>query len=827
MILSELNINDKAVIVKIKGRGAFRKRITEMGFVKGKIVKAIKRAPLNDPVVYEIMGYEVTLRNSEASLIEVITETEALKEITNTEQNILVTEEFLIQKASEKGKIINAVLIGNPNCGKTTLFNHASNSHEHVGNYSGVTIDAKSAIFKHKGYEINVVDLPGTYSLSAYSPEELYVRNYIFDELPDVVINVIDSSNLERNLYLTTQLIDMDVKVVIALNMFDELEKKGDKFDFDKFGAMVGFPVAPTVSSRGRGIFNLFNKVIELYEDNSKIFRHIHINYGNNIEDNIKAIQEKIKINKNITDKFSSRFLAIKLLEKDKNAINIIEQFNNKEEIINALKKRISLLESNLDEDSETLITDAKYGFIAGALKETYKDGPDKTINKSKIIDTFITHKVFGFPIFIIFMWVMFQATFTLGKFPMNWIDNLVQFSATWLNKILIDSSLKDLLIDGIIHGVGGVIVFLPNILILFFFISLMEDTGYLARAAFIVDKIMHKIGLHGKSFIPLIMGFGCNVPAIMSTRTIESRNDRILTILINPFMSCSARLPIYILIIGAIFPSHPGNVLFLIYVTGILIAALMAIIFKKTIFKAKDIPFVMELPPYRMPTLKNITKHMWSKAMQYLKKMSGIILIASIIIWALGYFPRESKNSSNYKLEKQKLESLIIKQNSVDSMKNVKFKIYEIENKIRAEQLENSYIGKIGKFIEPVMRPLGFDWRMGISLIAGISGKEIVVSTLGVLFQADNKANLSNQTLIYKIRETTINESSNKKLFNPITALSYLIFILVYFPCIAVIAAIKKETGTWKWAVFTIFYSTTLAWLLAFMVQITGNFFK
>ncbi len=827
MILSELNINDKAVIVKIKGRGAFRKRITEMGFVKGKIVKAIKRAPLNDPIIYQIMGYEVSLRKSESSLIEVITENEALNDnIDNKEAKNLVNEEILIKKASEKGKTINVVLIGNPNCGKTTLFNHASNSHEHVGNYSGVTIDAKSATFNQKGYTINVVDLPGTYSLSAYSPEELYVRNYIFNELPDVIINVIDSSNLERNLYLTTQLIDMDVKVVIALNMYDELEKKGDKFDFEKFGAMVGFPIAPTVSSRGRGIINLFNKIIELYEDNSTIYRHIHINYGINIEEKIKIIQDKIKLNKSITDKFSSRFLSIKLLEKDKNAINLIEQCANKEEILVNVKKSIDLLESNLKEDSETLITDAKYGFIAGALKETFKDGPDKTVNKSKIIDTFFTHKVFGFPIFIIIMWIMFQATFSLGKYPMNWIDNLVQFVATTVNNNLSNSSFKDLFVDGIIHGVGGVIVFLPNILILFFFISLMEDTGYLARAAFIVDKIMHKIGLHGKSFIPLIMGFGCNVPAIMSTRTIESRNDRILTILINPFMSCSARLPVYILIIGAIFPSHPGNVLFLIYITGILIAALMAIIFKKTIFKAKDIPFVMELPPYRMPTMKNITKHMWSKATQYLKKMSGVILIASIIIWTLGYFPRETNNTKIYNIEKQNLKLISSKQIQKDSIKIYNQKINNLENIINYEQLENSYIGKIGKFIEPIMRPLGFDWRMSISLLAGVSSKEIVVSTLGVLFQAEKESDIANKTLIYKIRETTINKNSNIKLFNPITAISYLIFILIYFPCVAVIAAIKKETGNWKWAIFTIFYSTALAWFLAFFVQIIGKIF-
>jgi len=798
MILSELNINEKAVIVKIKGRGAFRKRITEMGFVKGKIIKLIKKAPLNDPVVYEIMGYEISLRNSEASLIEIVSEAESV--ITTTPQlNNQTTEEILLNNAKAIEKNINVVLIGNPNCGKTTLFNHASNSHEHVGNYSGVTIDAKSAIFKYKDYNINIIDLPGTYSLSAYSPEELYVRNYILNEVPDIVINVVDSSNIERNLFLTTQLIDMDIKAVVALNMYDELEKKGDKFNFEKIGAMIGFPFAPTVSSRGRGIFNLFNKVIELYEDQSKTFRHVHINYGENIEQSIKAIQEKIKINKSITDKFSSRFIAIKLIEKDKAIENLIKNSSNFDEISKVTSKQIEILEKNLLEDSETLITDAKYGFIAGALKETYKEAPHKSITKSKIIDSFITHKLFGFPIFIFFMWVMFQTTFTLGKFPMKWIDMFVNQISIILNNNLPNSSFKDLLIDGIIHGVGGVIVFLPNILLLFFFISLMEDTGYLARAAFIVDKIMHKIGLHGKSFIPLIMGFGCNVPAIMATRTIESRNDRILTILINPFMSCSARLPVYILIIGAVFPNHAGNVLFLIYIIGIVIASLVAIIFKKTIFKATDVPFVMELPPYRMPTIKNITKHMWNKATQYLRKMSGIILIASILIWALGYFPR-----------------------NVEPLKNNINKNYTQNS----EQLENSYIGKIGKFVEPVMSPLGFDWRMSVSLLAGISGKEIVVSTLGVLFQTKNESDLANNNLINKLKEAKQNTNSRVALFNPITAFSYLIFILVYFPCIAVIAAIKKETGSWKWSVFTIFYSTSLAWILAFLIQFFGKIY-
>ncbi|MBI5540940.1 MAG: ferrous iron transport protein B [Bacteroidia bacterium] len=826
MILSDLQVGEQAIIVKIKGRGAFRKRITEMGFVKGKKVKLIKRAPLKDPVIYEIMGYEVSLRNSEASLIEVITELEIINNIEEHETENLVNEEFLLQKASEKGKTINIALVGNPNCGKTTLFNHASGSQEHVGNYSGVTVDAKSAKFKHKGYTIKIVDLPGTYSLSAYSPEELYVRNYIFSEFPDIVINVIDSSNLERNLYLTTQLIDMDIKAVIALNMYDELEKKGDKFDFEKFGKMVGFPVTPTVSSRGRGIYHLMDKVIELYEDNEPYYRHIHINYGHNIEERIKLIQEKIKINNSLTDKFSSRFLAIKLLEKDKNVNQLIESCENKAEILSIVCKSIDLLENNLKEDSETLVTDAKYGFIAGALKETYKGGTNTNKNRSKIIDSFLTHKIFGFPLFIVIMWIMFQATFTLGKYPMGWIDSLVNLFGNWIDNNLAASSFKDLLIDGVIHGVGGVIVFLPNILILFFFISLMEDTGYLARAAFIVDKLMHKIGLHGKSFIPLIMGFGCNVPAIMATRTIESKNDRILTILINPFMSCSARLPVYILIIGAVFPSHPGNMLFAIYIFGIILAALMAILFKKTFFRTKDIPFVMELPPYRMPTLRNTTKHMWSKATQYLKKMSGVILVAAIIVWALGYFPRETKYTKDYLSIKQKLEKELINKSNTSNVNFINDEIRNINNKMKAEHLENSYIGRIGKFIEPVMRPLGFDWRMSVSLVAGITGKEIVVSTLGVLFQADGAPGLNNQTLIYKLRNATIDSNSEQKLFNPLTALSYLVFVLVYFPCVAAIAAVRKETGTWKWAAFTVFYSTALAWFLAFLIQIIGNLF-
>ncbi len=836
MKLSELKNKERGIIVKVKGRGAFRKRITEMGFVKGKEVKVIKNAPLKDPVEYSILGYEISLRRSEASLIEVITPEEA-RDFSVVDYKAKVSEEILRISARERGKNINVALVGNPNSGKTTLFNHASRSKEHVGNYSGVTVDSKKATFKQSGYTFHITDLPGTYSLTAYSPEELYVRNYIFHELPDVVINVVDSSNLERNLYLTTQLIDMDVRVVLALNMYDELSTSGDELDTDKLAKLLGFPIVPTVSSKGEGISKLFEKVIEVYEDQSTVERHIHINYGNDVEENIKKIQSNIKIPENyfLTDKISSRFLAIKLLEKDKESWRIIDHSHNPIEIRKYAEKGIARIQDQFQEDSETIMTDAKYGFIAGALKETLKINKLNRYKTSDIIDAFITHKVWGFPIFLGFMWLMFQATFRLGAYPQKWIEYLVGWMQTLIAENMQAGMLKDLLINGILDGVGGVIVFLPNILILFFFISLMEDTGYMARVAFIMDKIMHKIGLHGKSFIPLLMGFGCNVPAIMATRTIESRNDRLVTMLINPLMSCSARLPVYVLIIGAFFANNAGTILFLIYFLGILLAAVVAIILKKFFFKSKDVPFVMELPPYRLPTLKATFRHMWNKGSQYLKKMGGVILVAAIIIWALGYFPRQPELEKKYK---DKIESTMgcyndkltlipaEKQQIRDSLKKIEEKkLKKIKAELSNTKQKNSYIGQLGKAIEPVITPLGFDWRMGVSIVSGIAAKEIVVSTLGVLYQAESS---STADLKEKLQNTRYSYGKRKgeKVFTPVVAISFIFFILIYFPCIAVIAAIKSESGSWKWALFTIVYTTSLAWLVSFITYQVGSFF-
>ncbi len=853
MTLADLYNNQSGIITKVKGRGAFRKRITEMGFVKGKIVKVIKNAPLKDPVEYSIMGYELSLRRSEAALIEVVTPEEVAEKEKGKFRGVF-SEEWLRTKAEKKGKIINVAMVGNPNAGKTTLFNFATRSKERVGNYGGVTIDAKQGRFSLEGYRFNIVDLPGTYSLTAYSPEELFVRDHITTRMPDVVINVADASNLERNLYLTTQLIDMDIKVVMALNMYDELLEAGDNIDYDFLGSMTGIPVVPTIGSKNIGINDLFRKVIDVYEDKDRDIRHVHINYGQEIEASLKRIQSHINNRDNLplTDKISSRFMALKLLEKDKDISEKISILKNAPDIKSAAESEIKRLETALKEDSETLVTDAKYGFVAGALRETLTRGQNARQKKSEIIDTILTHQLLGFPVFLLFIFIMFQATFTLGEYPMRWIEQLIGASGSFLDAHMSEGSLKDLLINGIIGGVGGVIVFLPNILILFFFISLMEDTGYMARAAFIMDKLMHKIGLHGKSFIPLIMGFGCNVPAIMATRTIENRNNRLLTMLINPFMSCSARLPVYVLIIGAFFPDYAVTVLFSMYGFGILMAVMVALVFKKTLFRSEDVPFVMELPPYRMPTLKTTIRHMWHKGSVYLRKMGGIILIASIIVWALGYFPRnnqvpedldgsiaetvehyeilEGKFSGSPESLQPQIPENLPENRQADTGLNLQTefkeenmrKIPDISSERETEREQMTYIARIGMFIEPAIAPLGFDWKMGVALLSGVAAKEIVVSTMGVLYQSTPEASLPTETLGDKLKQQRYPDGT--KVFTMASALSFLMFILLYFPCVAVIAAIKNESGHWKWAVFTVIYTTGLAWIMSFLVYRAGN---
>ncbi|MHC1707614.1 MAG: ferrous iron transport protein B [Bacteroidales bacterium] len=841
MTLFDLNQGDRAIITKVMGRGAFRKRIQEMGFIPGKLIRVVKKAPLRDPIEYNIMGYNVSLRNSEAKLIEILSEEEALNYLQNdTKQFTGIIDEIILNKtATEKGKDIRVALVGNPNSGKTTLFNFASGSRERVGNYSGVTVDAKNAKVKYKGYTINMIDLPGTYSLSAFSPEELFVRNYILNHHPDVVVNVIDGSNIERNLYLTTQLIDMDIRVVIALNMYDELSVSGSSLNHHQLGKLLGIPMVPTISSKGKGIEELLQKVIEVYENQDDTLRHIHINYGNILEPSIERIQHKIKVPQNyfLTDIVSSRFLALKLIEKDADASTRIIDCSNHQQIINTVREEIKNIENDLQSDTESLITDAKYGFIEGALKETLEPGTTQKIKKSEVIDTFFTHKFWGIPVFIFFMWLTFYITFKVGEYPQSWIEMGVDWISASVDHIMTEGPLKDLLIQGVIGGVGGVIVFLPNILLLFLFISLMEDTGYLARAVFIMDKLMHRIGLHGKSFIPLLMGFGCNVPAIMSTRIIESKRDRILTMLINPFMSCSARLPVYILFISAFFATYQGTILFLIYFSGILLAIGSSMLLSKTVFSKADMPFVMELPPYRVPTLRSLIRHMWHKGQQYLRKIGGIILIASIIIWALGYFPRSNELKQKHESEiaqlKNEYNARLLSVNQSDTLKinelnhelNLSLKSSQLEFQRKAQ--EYSFIGRIGQFIEPVMSPLGFDWKMSVAILTGIAAKEIVVGTLGVLHQVD-PTDEQNISLVQRLREYSYHEGidKGKAVYSQLIALSFMFFILIYFPCIAVIATIKKESGHWKWAIFTIVYTSGVAWIASFVIFQVGQLF-
>jgi ferrous iron transport protein B len=861
MRLSELKTGEKAVIVKVLGHGGFRKRIIEMGFVRGKVVESLQSAPLLDPVKYRVMKYEVSLRRSEAENIEVVSSRELIETSETNAFNGALNEDELRRIALIKRRHINVALVGNPNCGKTSIFNIVSGAHEHVGNYSGVTVDAKEGTFRFRDYEFTLVDLPGTYSLSAYTPEEVYVRRHLAEEAPDVVLNVVDGSNLERNLFLTTQLIDMNVRMVIALNMYDELKDSGAKLDHLQLSKLLGAPVIPTNGRKGWGLDTLFHVIIKVYEgtdfftkegeinldslqemheyyhrhhvdhdtleeihedvehedrhggdtghhhrfghkrhlaDPDKehylhhherhysvgvMTRHIHVNHGPEIEKAIQDVRTELFKVEELRAKYSSRFLAIKLLEGDTEVVKIVRNLPDGKSILETAQQAAELLSKQLKEDPESAITNAKYGFIAGALAETFKSGKKPQSQHTKKIDRLVLDKFLGYPIFLLFMFVMFECTFVLGSYPQAWIEAGVGGLAGWIENLMVSGPLKDLIVDGIIGGVGGVIVFLPNILILYFFISFMEDSGYMARAAFIMDKLMHKMGLHGKSFIPMIMGFGCSVPAILSARTIENRNSRMITMLVTPLMSCSARLPVYLLLAGAFFPQHAGLVLFGLYLLGITLAVVVARLLKRFFFHKEDMPFVMELPPYRVPTLKSILRHMWDKGAQYLKKMGTVILVAAILIWFLGYFPQNEEF------------------NRTGSETN------------RIEQQEHSYIGQLGKFVAPVLAPLGFDWKISVAVVTGITAKEVVVGTLGVLYTGKEE----DVALSDRLKADTYSDGS--PVFNGAVALSLMVFVLLYFPCIATIVAIKNESGSWKWGILTIVYTIALAWVMSFLV--------
>ncbi len=796
MRLSELKPGETGLIVKTLGHGAFHKRMVEMGFVRGHRVEVVMSAPMHDPVKYKILDYEVSLRRSEAELVEVVKITSDSETENHTEGHTRTNSEFPDESMSavfdKSTRTINIALIGNPNCGKTSLFNIASGAREHVGNYSGVTVDAKSGQFKYRGYSFNIVDLPGTYSLASYSPEELYVRRYLRDYTPDVIVNVVVSSNLERNLYLTTELIDMNRKMVIALNMYDELRASGDRLDHTLLGEMIGVPIVPTVGRSGEGVNHLFDTIIDIYEGKHEHQRHIHVNLGSDIENAITHLRDLIRSNGYIEPKFAARYLAIKLLERDKEVEEMFDGNPEREVIMRERDVALHSIESVRGEDVSAAIADEKYGFIAGALAETLVRGEGDYRDATYIIDKIVTSRLFGFPLFLAIMFVTFWLTFYVGAFPMEWIESGVAWLSEITSEYMPDGPLKDLIADGILGGVGGVIVFLPNILILYFCISFMEDSGYMARAAFIMDRMMHRIGLHGKSFIPLVMGFGCNVPAIMSSRAIESRSSRIITILINPFMSCSARVPIYVLLVGTFFSAHAAIIFMGLYILGVLVAVLTARMLRRFWFGKDETPFVMELPPYRVPTLKASLRHMWGKGEQYLKKMGGVILVASIIVWALNYFPVHDEEQ--------------VSDDSITEM---------ISDDLKIDPSTDSYLEMIGKAINPVMEPIGFHWRATVAAVAGIPAKEIVVSTLGVLYTGDEA--VEEHALGSRIK--AVSSVTGKPDFTPAAALSFLVFILLYCPCMATVIAIVRETGSWRYGAFSVVYNTVMAWIVAFVV--------
>ncbi|MBE6181169.1 MAG: ferrous iron transport protein B [Rikenellaceae bacterium] len=810
MRLSELKTGESATILKVLGHGGFRRRIMEMGFVRGQRVEVLLNAPLKDPIEYRIMGYDISLRRSEADMVVVLSDEEVqqlLSEERNRHDNHTATDNSVYQDAAEvisqQSRTISIALVGNPNSGKTSLFNAISGKHEHVGNYSGVTVGAKIGYRNYRGYRLEITDLPGTYALSAYSPEERFVRCHISEHTPDVIINSVVASNLERNLYLTTELIDINPRMVVALNMYDELQASGAQLDYENLGGMLGVPMVPIEARNNKGIDTLLDTVIAVYENRDNRVRHIHIGQGAVIEEGLQRLNNELNVCRNeLPQAFPPRYFAMKLLESDRQVEELLCRCKEYPRWIVVRDHEARRITETLGEDIETSFANRKYGFISGALKETYTPGSQEQASTTMLIDAFVTHKLWGFPIFFALMGLMFWCTFSLGAYPQEWIDMLVSQIGSMVDALLPAGTLRDLLVEGIIGGVGSVIIFLPNIMILYLFISFMEDSGYLARAAFIMDRVMHRIGLHGKSFIPLIMGVGCNVPAIIACRTIESRTSRLITMLIIPFISCSARIPIYLLLAGTFFPSSAVSIMIGLYLLGITMAIVTSRLMRRFLYPVDETPFVMELPPYRMPTWKSTISHMWDKCAQYLRKMSGMILIASVIVWFLSYYPRPSDETAS-----------------------------------AVNTYEQSYLGRLGKSCEPIFRPLGLDWKASVALLSGVPAKEIVVSTLGVLYA--ETAKISNLTPVITsetdadklatpnsmIQADDSDETATLSLlmiesgdFTTASALAFLVFALLYFPCIATVIAIGTEAN-WKWAVGTLIYNTVVAWGVAWIV--------
>ena len=712
-----------------------------------------------------------------------------------------------------KQKEITIALAGNPNSGKTTIFNNITGSRQHVGNYPGVTVEKKYGNVSYKGYKINVIDLPGTYSLTAYSEDELVARNYIINETPDMIVDIIDASNLERNLYLYVQLMELGIPLVLAFNMSDVAKASGKVFDIDLLSRLLASPIVKTVGHKNIGTKEILDAVISHMENKNR--KKIGIKYGEEIESELYKLSGFIEEKNNDAQNPGSRWIALKMLEQDSEVAEKVKRETRESysEIEKEVNQSIKHLKKILNDNPSTVIANARYSFIKGALAKTYRESEKEKISASDKIDKVLTNRLAGLPIFALLMWAMFQFVFKVGAYPMDWIEMGFSKLADLVSGVMPDGLLQSLIVDGIIGGVGGVVVFTPNIILLFLCIAILEDSGYMARVAFIMDQLMHRIGLHGKSFIPMLIGFGCTIPAYMGSRILEDKKDRLVTMHVNTFMSCGARLPIYILLVGAFFPRIAGNVIFSIYVIGIVVAILMAKLLRVTRFKGEPAPFVMELPPYRFPTFKSVLLHTWERTWLYLKKAGTIILAISILMWALFTFPIIGDNySKDYNAEiasvEQSFESNEITEDEYQE------KITAIEAMKSSEQLSYSAAGRIGRFIEPVFKPLGFDWKLAVASISGIAAKEVVVSTMGTLYsiqEADEES------------ESLKNNIANE--YSPLVGYNFMLFSLLYFPCMAGMAVFRREAG-WKEMWFQIGFTLLLAWVVSFLVFQIGRMF-
>lgn len=708
-------------------------------------------------------------------------------------------------------KALKIALAGNPNSGKTSVFNQMTGARQKVGNWPGVTVEKKVGTISHRGYEIEVVDLPGTYSLTAYSVEERVARSFLIEEKPDVVIHVVDSGNLARNLYLAVQLLELGVDLVLDFNMWDEFEASGSILDVERLHQMLGVPIVPTVGHRGTGVRKLLDAAIDLAEEREEHHRHVPILYGPHIDDVLAELLDQIRAKPDLARGYPERWFAIKLLEGDVEITGLVDGGDDAGrrllETVERLRRHIELATGS---DAERIISEGRYGYIEGALRESLHDELADRMELSRNLDTVFTNRFLGYPIFFVFVWLLFEVTFRFGAIPMDWIQRFVVWLGGTFSAVLPASLLTDLLVDGVIGGVGSVAVFLPNIMILFLGVAVLEDTGYMARAAFLMDRLMHALGLHGKSFIPMLMGFGCSVPAILATRTLEARRDRILTVLLVPLMSCSARLPVYLLLAGTFFAERAGTVIFVVYAIGIVTAILIGRLFASTLFRSVPAPFVMELPPYRLPTARGLLIHMWERARVYLQKMGGVILVASVLLWFLGAFPRDESVEAAYEAD---IAALMAEATPASVAEAGRLKA-----DLAAQQIQHSYIGQAGAMVRPVVAPLGFTWEMGVALITGFVAKEVTVSTMGVLYHAEEEGAESGRSLSEALRAPSSG-------ITPLAAFAFMVFVLLYTPCLVSVVAVKREIGApWMW--FSVGYQLVLAWLAAFGIYQIGTFF-